>query len=505
MNRHKIFISLIEVIENDPIYFNEVNFLDTYISPLLKYISNLYDPSFREEKYFSELKLIGKLKMFPDRFKSRILNPIQEKKYQKKYTKEITKDEIENSIIFIPTELNHLDQMLPVTREMKRKGIKFIYLTNKLNVLQKFINLSNDQIFYCTLSDKLIETRYKENEIEICSELIQFQNKLIVHFGIENAGKIINFLKEKIKQFIDTVLFYNKLVRIGFVKGIVVGNDLSVDGRIGVNVFRKNNIKSYCLMHGRVGDDEPLHRTHIANVFIVFGNASYKDLMNIGNKPDTLFIGGAPYLDEIYSTLNGKKVNNSIQKKLKLSIEEPIVLVTLSGPGHCTTFNHFNRIVNSIFEFASENLNYQLIFKLHPKDTLENYVQFIEKYKIENVKVIEHNAKGFPKLIFDWISGIDALITGSSSVAVEAMLLDKPVITIDYNQEYKNVDFIEEGCTIKVSKEIELTNVLLNIKSGNPIINSAKSKGKIFVQNYFANIGSSSEIIKDKIVYDCLN
>ncbi len=106
-------------------------------------------------------------------------------------------------------------------------------------------------------------------------------------------------------------------------------------------------------------------------------------------------------------------------------------------------------------------------------------------------------------MIFDWISGIDALITGSSSVAVEAMLLDKPVITIDYNQEYKNVDFIEEGCTIKVTKEIELKNVLLNIKSSNPIINSAKSKGEIFVQNYFANIGSSAEIIRDKIVYDC--
>jgi hypothetical protein len=442
--------------------------------------------------------------VLPDRLNSRFIYPIIENTLINKYCKEIPNELLENAVLFIPTELNHLDQMLPVTNAMKNKGSKFIYLTNKINVLQKYNKFSDDPIYFIDTRKNKFTTEKKDFVGNLSTSILELQNTLNIKFEKRNADRIITFLKENTNIFIETVLYFDKISKIEKVKGVVVGNDLSVEGRIAVNMFRKNKVKSFCLMHGRVGNDEPLHQKHIADLFIVFGSASYEDLIKIGSKPENLFVGGAPYLDKIFFELGEKNINKFIQKKLRINESDPKILVTLSGPGHCTTFKHFYRIVDSIFDFASKNLKYQFIFKLHPKDSLQNYITFIDKYKIDNVKVIEHYAKGFPKSIFDWICGIDALITGSSSVAVEAMLLDKPVITIDYFQEYLNVDFIEEGCTVRVSNENELTNVLLNIKGGNPKINSAKANGKIFVNKYFTNIGASSEIISNKMFKECL-
>ena len=43
------------------------------------------------------------------------------------------------------------------------------------------------------------------------------------------------------------------------------------------------------------------------------------------------------------------------------------------------------------------------------------------------------------------------MLTGASAVAVEAMLMDVPVVTMDFCNEIHGVDFIDAGATIHVN------------------------------------------------------
>ena len=89
------------------------------------------------------------------------------------------------------------------------------------------------------------------------------------------------------------------------------------------------------------------------------------------------------------------------------------------------------------------------------------------------------------------------LITGSSTSAVEAMLMNKPVISIDFNQEYRDVDFVKNGASINVNSNDDL------IKSFDSIdelhIVKMESSNNI-VKDYFGDLKKdSSKIIANHI------
>ena len=97
------------------------------------------------------------------------------------------------------------------------------------------------------------------------------------------------------------------------------------------------------------------------------------------------------------------------------------------------------------------------------------------------------------------------LLTGSSTVALEAMLLEKPVVTIDYLNEYLNIDFIEEKCTFHVTKD---DNLLKTIKVAldkidNGSYSQVKQNSEKFINNYFKRESvSASKKIADWLVKD---
>jgi UDP-N-acetylglucosamine 2-epimerase len=259
----------------------------------------------------------------------------------------------------------------------------------------------------------------------------------------------------------------------------VIGYDITPEGRISVEICHNLNIESVCIQHGSIAG-EPLDGEHIVDSYILYGFKAKKYLEGIGNKSESLKVFGAPYLDK---ELFDFRKDSSLFKILELNQNRKTLLVALSGPGHCTTMEHFNEIVRSLVLFAKNNPSNNLIFKLHRKDSIHNYNRIFKGLGF-SCPLIDSKDHRFPMDIFYWLNNTDLLITGSSTVALEAMLRNKPVVTIDYKNQYRNVDFIETNCTYHITKEIELRDIIYEALNSNET-DKINANARAYINEYF--------------------
>jgi len=436
--------------------------LDVMLSSLYLFALNCQENKLN--LYYSELTILSKIKKFPLKIIEKLIDCFFYWKY--KIAKKV-KDNIDfrGKIVFFPVEPTHVRQMLPVSNQLVKSD--YLYITDRLRIYVMLAELNikcllipvayghkKFEFDYLTLGKGFIPNKLSEKWQLFCE--YQIENRFDeIELSISNAIDLLQPLK------------------------LVIGYDITAEGRFCVKYCNKIKIPTYCIQHGSIAG-EPLDGEHIVDNYILYGDQAKDYLIKIGNKPEILKVFGAPYLnDEIVDAQSKKEVF----ELLNLTITHKTILIALSGPGHCTSFEHFNQIVKSLVEYAKQNSDVNLIFKLHRKDSPRNYEAIFSNVDFF-CPVIESNDKRFPDDIFYWLSLVDALITGSSTVALEAMLKGKPVVTIDYKNQYQNIDFIDLHCTYHVTAENELTKTLgiaLNTSKDNKINTNAKQ----YINKYF--------------------
>jgi len=175
--------------------------------------------------------------------------------------------------------------------------------------------------------------------------------------------------------------------------------------------------------------------------------------------------------------------------------------VTNSGPGHSTSPAHYDEILNAIFE-VSENFKVaQWVIKLHRKDSIENFRNVLVNFPAHEVKIITSDHPAASISIYKWLKGASCIITGASTVAIEAMAVDIPVITMDLKEEYCNVDFIDQLATIHVKSSSELNAVVNNILNNKPLYEQVFQNSRNYAQKYFyRGTAKSSELISKELL-----
>jgi UDP-N-acetylglucosamine 2-epimerase len=156
-------------------------------------------------------------------------------------------------------------------------------------------------------------------------------------------------------------------------------------------------------------------------------------------------------------------------------------------------------IIDLLIRFQEEtNLNYCI--KLHPKDVPENYTELNPRKTM-----ILSNRKMEEDFLTYWgiLKQSLFVITGSSTSALEASLIGKPVVTIDLLNEYSDVNFIKDGLTLHCTKYGELTNHFRALSSMNFEVDSKIKEiiGRYYYrysdENYDPAFLISEEIIKN--------
>ncbi len=280
-----------------------------------------------------------------------------------------------------------------------------------------------------------------------------------------------------------TIRIFNKIVEKYNPRSIFVGNSITLVGNIIGHLAEKRNIRTVCIMHGRLNEYLEFSKF---DYFYLFGEKDKQKILKKGIPESKLIVSGSPRIDSFFN-----------KKKQGTSKNEIVILVALSGPGHSITVQHHIETLKVLFVAAKRFPELKFYFKLHRKDHVDYYQ---ELDALANTSIIKYGDLTVSENIYDWISESEMLITGASTSALDAMLMKCPVITIDLMGHLSDVDFISERISIHSKNEDEL---ILNI-------NKLLLKGKFFndhleiAEEYLKDIYSqpiegSSNLIKNHI------
>ena len=238
-------------------------------------------------------------------------------------------------------------------------------------------------------------------------------------------------------------------------KALVVGNDLTIEGRAACRVAARREVPTAVFMHGSIAA-EPLQALHCADRMLVYGPIHQEQLIGQGLAPEQVAVCGATHLDRV--PRQSGATHPLLCQKLGLAAGKPWVLVATSGPGHSISHAHHERVIDAVCRLAAALGDVPIVVKLHRKDRLEYYHPRVERSGAKNLHVVADAsvAAGYPATIFDWLQGCSVVLTGASTVALEAMVMDVPVITMDFADEIRGVDFIDAGATTHVRTGDEL-------------------------------------------------
>lgn len=181
---------------------------------------------------------------------------------------------------------------------------------------------------------------------------------------------------------------------------------------------------------------------------IVWG-PEFKKLVikNTDLSPDKIKICGNPRFDIYREPLSILLSQNTLSQKIPLDPNKKVILFASNfvnldknvkmleknyGPNYSEILEIerklFEKTLNILKKYFSKNLDLQLVIKLHPLELGEKYEDLVSLknvYMITNLDI---------SLI---LNDIDLLLHTNSTVSSEASFLEKPVITLMFEEEYE--------------------------------------------------------------------
>lgn len=379
----------------------------------------------------------------------------------------------ETDLLVWVAESNHLPQALPVTSLLKEKNYRVTYISNKPKLLANpALNGYNKIQVVLPKRKPIAQKQVAEFDKVIASILSKAKFSVITTEDIPTISKVF---KANVAYTNQLQADYEKLISKLNPKAALIGYDIPTEGRTLTDVLNAKDVPTFMIQHGAMAKVDGVFGTHLANTILVFGEVSKQVLKDSGSVSD-IKITGAPYLDELLKKL--QIAGSRAQGKLK-------VLVAFSGPGHLTTEEHHKKSIAAVVQVAKKCVeSVEFYFKLHPKDNRSYYINEINGETLSNVYfTLPHTQSND---IFDWALFADILLTGASTVAIEAMLCRKPVISLDFTGDYKELSFVKEGAVKLITDAKELEKVIEEAAQQNfDAFDSSCYKAEQYVKQFY--------------------
>lgn len=228
----------------------------------------------------------------------------------------------------------------------------------------------------------------------------------------------------------------------------------------------------------------------IADYFLVSG-IKLKDMKkDTGSKE--IMVTGQPRYDILYYA---DKIYSKDKFLSKYEINPTHKIILWATAFHVQNHEENIRNFEVVFETMQNIKNATLIIKQHPSEE-EKYTKMIRnysnKYKI-NAIITPKNSDTHEQLF-----ACDLMIIKDSTTAMEAVVLDKPVVVLNLSGETDAVDYVEQGVALGVYNENDLKHVIEKLLKHD--IDLAKSR-KRYIEKYLCKAdGKATERVVDLIV-----
>ena len=332
-----------------------------------------------------------------------------------------------------------------------------------------------------------------------------FKKMFIKKYGRLEYKKFIIFLRlccyKIFPESIRYILVWKKIINKLNPKCIILSDEASIPGRALVIAGKKKKIPTIALQHGIITRSHQGYYHKPKNIsksrldFIncclpdmtcVYGKYEKNILKDFGYKKSAIKITGAPRYDILKNKIFDK---NKILKKYKLPKNKKIILwATQTHNEKMQKSGENEKNVKTIFRvFSKLKDEFHLVIKLHPNE--DQRAPLYKKYnkKYDNIATIIGRGGNTFELIY--IS--DMVITKSSTVGIEAIIMKKPLILAELIKSYDLSTYKKYGVPVFRNK-IELTRYLKLAKTKKYLKNFEKMRKK-FIDERISFLGCSTK------------
>lgn len=213
--------------------------------------------------------------------------------------------------------------------------------------------------------------------------------------------------------------------------------------------------------------------------------------ISMGAPPENVFVTGQPRFDLISrSKSNGRE----IREQLKIPAGKGIIVLATQPIHSLWTEVERREFIDAIIGAMSEFPEKQLVIKLHPSEKLEEYREILDR--TEQKVIICRDVD-----LYGLLQACELLMTVHSTVALEAMILQKPVITVNLTGKPDVMPYAESGAALGVYRKEDLAPAINKALYDPEIREKMAGKREKFVYEHAYKLdGQATRRVADLIV-----
>lgn len=353
-----------------------------------------------------------------------------------------------------------MDHLRGVLSSLIQRGLKVSYCDEKFN-LSHYDYCKKKNVNYILLNFSQFETVQEFEEYRLKQTI---RSALAAGFKDQNwewaSDNFAQWLSPFTKVCLKQLSVAKTLIQGVNPKLLLIDEDWQERKRAFVAVFKQYGVDVVAVSHGipalnfRVNPNLP--RVNIAEMLV---NSEFeKEKYEIfGYDPASIHVTGLPRYDDLF---NHNKVKSDSQgssrsKKIVLYCPHAIDREVSRKLGINTTPEITIAHTKSLIQACAQE-GVRLYIKLH-YDRDEHWIwnALVREYGNEDTKIYNFRAN-----VFRLLSECDLLVTTFSSVVVEALLLNKLVITLNFTGAPDVHPFAEEGVAVGVYRAEDLPAAL---------------------------------------------
>lgn len=399
--------------------------------------------------------------------------------------------------------INHISSVLTIANKLIERGWRVTIITTK-----KFLN--NEK--FINITDK-IKVEYFENYIteEIVNNIKikkkEYKNdynmkKTIISTNYRYHGADIwPMLKNWFDYmfcnqfplsvgYIDTVERILGVKKPNFVLGIHAYRSVE---RTFFEVAKRKRIPTMLIHHAVVGETTYTDFS-VADRVAVHGEGMKRVLTRHGLAEDKMVVIGNPAWDGMIGQSKTSTKNECMEYLSNLVGVDPnkkLVVFTTQAANPMT-----KSILKNMIKVIQKNFDMQLLIKLHPAESMDSYDEVLDGggedgNSISVIKDVD---------LFKTLCASDLVITISSTTALEAMILDTPVLIVNFRKGSDPVPYAESGAALRVYNESDLEAGIKKALYDEEIREKLKKARKKFVYDYaYIQDGKATERVVNLI------
>ncbi|KPK39363.1 MAG: hypothetical protein AMJ78_08630 [Omnitrophica WOR_2 bacterium SM23_29] len=303
--------------------------------------------------------------------------------------------------------------------------------------------------------------------------------------------KLSDFFLEDIPKIISNINMLDRVCKNKEIKIVVLRNDVKELERTVILGLRLAKIPSLVIQHGILAETNG-HNILFADRYAAWGQAAVDWYGKFGNSFDKFEITGNPHFD-ILPNRRPKLSRQELCKYLNLNEDKGIVLFATQQINKFSSFwtdDLFLVMTDKLLKAMQQFPNKQLIIKVDPYEDPGLYRNRMMQTSHDNAVAVRDID------IYTLISLSELVITLDSTVALEEMIFDKPVITFNLTKRQDRVPYAKKGAAVGVYKVEDLPLAIERTLFDRTTIEQLRLGRKAFVEEYAYKIdGKATERI----------